>query len=425
MRTIAKKYILFITIIFSMFIAGLCPIRAKAASAAYRLNKTYITLSYGDSTQICVYKGSKTVSKVAWSSANRKIASVNSKGTVKAAKCGTTYISVRVAGRTLKCRVKVVNKPRLLDFWSCEGKYHKTPYLNNKPGNRYVTDIQKEKTLKLKICGTSSTAKWSVLNKKAASIKTTGKRTCSVSSKTDKPFYVIAKIDGKTLKCKVNVVNIETEVIERRSPIETETDRIEISQPITIKPWRVCYKPAVYIYNAPDENINVKIGQENMNVTVSYPEYPSSGWIVRQADDKQHVTSQGKDFQYLYYEGTMKKDPEWNMEKGFCVKSEDTAEFLDEKLELLGLNKDERDEFIVFWLPLMQPNPYNLISFTSEQYEALVPLDVTPKPQQMVRVYMTYKPLQEPVDIEPQELEKVDRSEDKYTVVEWGGSITE
>lgn len=195
------------------------------------------------------------------------------------------------------------------------------------------------------------------------------------------------------------------------------------SESITPYPNRIVYKPAIYIYNAPDEEVNVKIGTENMDVTVSYPQYPSDGWTVRQSEDGGRLSYEGKNYRYLYYEGELKEDVDWDMKTGFCVKSEDTAAFLEEKLKTLGLNEDEIREFVVYWLPLMQKNAYNLISFTSKQYDELVPLKINPAPEQTIRVYMTYKPLEEPVEVKPQELETIERDPDKYTAVEWGGSI--
>ena len=41
---------------------------------------------------------------------------------------------------------------------------------------------------------------------------------------------------------------------------------------------------------------------------------------------------------------------------------------LTNNLEILGLNSREAEEFIVYWLPLMQSNPYNLITFQKEAY---------------------------------------------------------
>ena len=87
----------------------------------------------------------------------------------------------------------------------------------------------------------------------------------------------------------------------------------------------------------------------------------------------------------------------------------------------MGLTPKEYNEFIVYWAPLMQENAYNLISFQTDNYEANAPLTINPVPDSMHRVYMAYKPLTSPVEIEPQTFESFERT--GFTVVEWGGCV--
>ena len=79
----------------------------------------------------------------------------------------------------------------------------------------------------------------------------------------------------------------------------------------------------------------------------------------------------------------------------------------------------EYNEFIVYWLPKMQDNPYNLISFQSEAYTDAAKLDIDPTPDSVLRVFMAWKPLHRPQNIEPQTFTPFAR--DGFTVVEWGG----
>ena len=109
------------------------------------------------------------------------------------------------------------------------------------------------------------------------------------------------------------------------------------------------------------------------------------------------------------------------MNEGFCIKGKDIIKFLEEKLEILGLNERETEEFIIYWLPKMENNNYNYIRFeTREEIDSYMPLSVTPSPDTMIRVFMEYKPLNEKIDVKEQILEKVERN--GFTVVEWGGS---
>lgn len=108
------------------------------------------------------------------------------------------------------------------------------------------------------------------------------------------------------------------------------------------------------------------------------------------------------------------------MSEGFVVKGEDTADFLREKLEYMGLTPKEYNEFIVYWLPRMQNNKYNLITFQKEKYTDNAVLDITPQPDSILRVFMAYKPLDEYVEIPQQKLDTFDRK--GFAVVEWGGT---
>lgn len=97
----------------------------------------------------------------------------------------------------------------------------------------------------------------------------------------------------------------------------------------------------------------------------------------------------------------------------------DTADFLRETLAEIGLTPREYNEFIVYWLPKMQGNPYNLISFQSGAYTDTAKLDIHPQPESVLRVFMAWKPLNKAQSIEPQTFAPFTR--DGFTVVEWGG----
>ena len=82
---------------------------------------------------------------------------------------------------------------------------------------------------------------------------------------------------------------------------------------------------------------------------------------------------------------------------------------------------EEANEFIVYWLPLMEKNAYNLISFQSNIYTDNAKLEIYPEPDTLIRVFMAWKSLDEPVQIEPQRLDSPVRT--GFTVVEWGGGL--
>ncbi|NLL07017.1 MAG: hypothetical protein GX270_14835 [Clostridiaceae bacterium] len=63
-------------------------------------------------------------------------------------------------------------------------------------------------------------------------------------------------------------------------------------------------------------------------------------------------------------------------------------ENLQQKLEVMGLKPREYNEFIVYWLPKMQVNRHNLITFLMVEYEQQAKLKVTPQPDSKLRVWI-------------------------------------
>ena len=101
------------------------------------------------------------------------------------------------------------------------------------------------------------------------------------------------------------------------------------------------------------------------------------------------------------------------------MRGEDTAAFLEWALAEQGLTAREANEFIVYWLPLMQENPYNVISFQTTTYTDGAKLDITPAPDSLLRIFMAYYATETEVEIEPQTFDGFVR--EGFTVVEWGG----
>lgn len=177
----------------------------------------------------------------------------------------------------------------------------------------------------------------------------------------------------------------------------------------------VTEKPVIYLYPEEETEVTVKLDYAG-ELTTTYPEY-KDGWTVTAMPDGTLYDAEGREYSYLFWEGI--DDTEYDLSKGWCVKAEDTADFLRDKLAGMGLTPREYNEFIVYWLPLLQQNKYNKISFHGEAYEEAAKLEITPAPDNILRVFMVYEPLDKPIEIEPQALPTLTR--EGFTVVEWGG----
>lgn len=177
-------------------------------------------------------------------------------------------------------------------------------------------------------------------------------------------------------------------------------------------------KPVIYLYPTEKTEVSVKVSfAEEGELTCTYPDY-NGGWNVTALPDGTLYDMDGNEYYCLYWEG--KGSSVLDGGEGWCVKGEDTAAFLREKLLEIGLTAREANEFIIYWLPEMQDNAYNIITFHTEDYALSVPLEVSPDPDTQIRVFMTFEASEEEVEITPQELPHYERN--GFTLVEWGGS---
>jgi len=186
------------------------------------------------------------------------------------------------------------------------------------------------------------------------------------------------------------------------------------------KMWRGCFhyeKPIIYLYPTQETQLNVTLWTPE-NLLHTYPKYNQEKWrnVIAQPNWDLEDVDTWRKLYALYRE--WKSNSENNFDEWFLVKWKDTISFLEEKLAILWLNEREAEEFIVYWLPQMEGNEYNLIRFeTIEEQNENMPLNITPTPDTVIRVMMDWKAIDEPVEIPEQQLITPERN--GFTVVEW------
>ena len=207
-----------------------------------------------------------------------------------------------------------------------------------------------------------------------------------------------------------NCEHAYTYSIEKDVKVETSLDAN--GDPILV------LKPILYFYPEEETVVSAKLELDG-RLTCTYPEHGKDGWqnFVAKPDGTL-IGPDGKEYYALYWEGEI--DTIYDFSKGFCVEGSRTAEFLADILPKLGLSVREANEFIIYWLPQMQNNAYNLISFQEEAYTDSAKLMLSPEPDTLIRVFMAWKGLKTPIEIEPQTIITPERV--GFTVVEWGGS---
>ena len=178
-------------------------------------------------------------------------------------------------------------------------------------------------------------------------------------------------------------------------------------------------KPVIYLYPEQETDVHVELELTGSELRTTYPKY-NDGWDVTAYPDGTLVNkADGTHHRYLFWDSVNSRT-RFDYSKGFCVPGSETERFLKEKLTYMGLNENEMNEFIVYWLPKLEHNAYNLISFQGDAYTNAAKLTVTPEPDSECRIFMAYVPLENPVEIEPQQLEPFERT--GFALVEWGGA---
>lgn len=195
---------------------------------------------------------------------------------------------------------------------------------------------------------------------------------------------------------------------------------IEISFESSVNPI-ICDKPVIYLY--PEKKTNVHV---NLNIKgdflFTYPAY-NNGWDFI-ADSSGNLRFGEKTYNYLFWEGTTILPPSAiQTNTGFCVAKENLAPFFEEKLTLAGFNTKEMADFITYWVPRMQEQPFHKIQFLfTNDFDQYAPLHINPTPNQVYRLFMLWTPLQKEIkqQLIPQDIPPFNRS--GFDVLEWGGT---
>lgn len=182
MSNIKKLCISFLIITtLIVFIPIAIPINSTTYTVqAVDLNTYYKKITKG-STYTLKIKG--TSKKPKWTSLNKKIATVNSKGKITAKKAGTTFVRATIGKKKYTAKIVVVNPPVKI--------------------SKSSVSITKGSTYTLKMQNTSKKAKWKTSNSKIATVNSKGKVTAKKAGKVT----ITATIGKKKYTCKVTVNN--------------------------------------------------------------------------------------------------------------------------------------------------------------------------------------------------------------------------
>jgi len=195
-------------------------------------------------------------------------------------------------------------------------------------------------------------------------------------------------------------------------------DQTELKVSISLYGQVELLKPIIYLYPEVKTEVEIELNYDG-KVTTTYPKYPTDGWKITASPDGTLTSEDDKQYYALYWEGEPRKP--LGIEDGFIVSRDQTIPFLEEKLALLGLNAKESNEFIIFWLPILEKNTFNLIHFAGNDYLEQAKLKISPTPETLIRIAMVFKGLDEEIDFPVQDLTPLIKTRSGFTFVEWGG----
>ena len=181
----------------------------------------------------------------------------------------------------------------------------------------------------------------------------------------------------------------------------------------------VLKKPVIYVYPEKPMEVSVSINITKGKFSVVYPKFNegNNSWKIK-ANPNGDIEINNRKYPYLFYECDSYFNQETN--EVFIVDENNAEAFLEEKLKFLGLNDKEKTDFITFWLPVLLKNKLSLCSFQSKEFFEHIPMNVSPKPDTLIRIFLTIKKIDAPIEVKEQKLERHERK--GFTVVEWGGS---
>lgn len=178
-------------------------------------------------------------------------------------------------------------------------------------------------------------------------------------------------------------------------------------------------KPLLYLYPKKEAKITVTFADPK-KLKVTYPVYKDKWKVTAKANGD--LEDKDRNYYYaLYWEEEGKANIDFT--KGYYVTKDEARTFLEDKLKYIGLNDKERNEFIIYWLPVLEENDKSVIYFElTEEREKFNKIEINPKPDSLLRVAMHVKRVEKkPNNLEKQKLSHFHRK--GFSAIEWGGVV--
>ena len=169
--------------------------------------------------------------------------------------------------------------------------------------------------------------------------------------------------------------------------------------------------PYIYLYPEQQSDISVEVQfLQGGGITESEPAY-GDGWNVN-ATPEGIINGQ---YNYLFYEGTMPHLP--IPESGWLISGDNLQGDISELLASLGFNESETEDFTDYWIPVIEG--YQYYGFFYLDPDSIISLDISPVPDNILRIFFYIEPLDRPIAISSPEIPN-QFSREGFAAVEWG-----
>jgi len=233
-------------------------------------------------------------------------------------------------------------------------------------------------------------------------------------------------IDVQNIRLYAFQVGLNEVVTEKYDFKSRHSVHIDFFMEMSPEAMPINLKPVIYAYS--DKEIEAKIEMDLVgDLTFSYPEYGKAWDVIVIKEGLSLQEDKNKVYPYLFWEGEtpgldfQSSNTSFN---GVQINTDSTIQFLETKCELFGFNPVETTDFITFWAPrIMQYNFAKIEFLVDDEYDVVGKLKVTPKPDNMRRIYILFQGMDEchlEIQRSPTEVEPMSRK--GFTIVEWGGT---
>ncbi|KAG6899531.1 hypothetical protein C0993_009347 [Termitomyces sp. T159_Od127] len=175
-------------------------------------------------------------------------------------------------------------------------------------------------------------------------------------------------------------------------------------------------KPAIYVFSPEDIDVTVSVTlNKDMEFTTVYPIVPIKKlkpqgekiqWDVHASPDGSLMACEtGLELSSLFWEADLNARSfsrsrqgeipgTWSLSDANSVvlSSDDITGYLQRALLFLGLHTEARTNFVTFWLPTLMSHKHIALRFMPQaEYSMIVPLDIKPQPDVIIRVFMLFQ----------------------------------